>query len=219
MKGLLKAHVETVHEVKKPFQCSLCPAKFGSEQGKAKHLASNHAITKETQIKNQSENQEFKLILATETRREYSLPYGWKKIGHRRSETLPKERLERWDFYIFSPYGKMLRSAPEVQRYLGENPELECDLEVTNTSYPYDMLHLRPGWRASVKHEKTSHFEKKLSKKVTKTKGQLISKCPYEIIVSSKIPTKFPGFLPWNFCTLLRASWKLSGASCRLPYL
>ena len=170
LKGLLKAHVETVHEVKKPFQCSFCPAKFGSEHGKTKHLASNHAITKETQIKNQSENQEFKLILATETRREYSLPYGWKKIGHRRSETLPKERLERWDFYIFSPYGKMLRSAPEVQRYLGENPELECDLEVTNTSYPYDMNHLRPGWRASVKHEKISHSGKKLSKKVTKIK-------------------------------------------------
>ena len=167
-KEKLKAHVETVHEVKKPFQCSFCPAKFGSEHGKTKHLASNHAITKETQIKNQSENQEFKLILATETRREYSLPYGWKKIGHRRSETLPKERLERWDFYIFSPYGKMMRSAPEVKRYLGENPELECDLEVTNTSFPYDMLHLRPGWRASVKHEKISHSERKLSKKVTK---------------------------------------------------
>ena len=30
-----------------------------------------------------------------------------------------------------------------------------------------------------------------------KAKGQLISKCPYEMIVSSKIPMKlFPGFLP-----------------------
>ena len=172
-KETLKAHVETVHEVKKPFQCSLCPAKFGSEQWKTKHLASNHAITgffKETQDKNQSENPEIKLIRATETRREYSLPFGWKKIGHRRSEIHSKERLERWDFYIFSPYGKMMRSAPEVKRYLCENPELECDLEVTNTSFPYDMNHLRPGWRASVKHEKTSHSEKKLSKKVTKTK-------------------------------------------------
>ena len=171
----LKAHVETVHEVKKPFQCSLCPAKFGSKEKKTKHLALNHAITgffKETQNENQSDNQEIKLIRATETRRDYSLPYGWKKIGHRRSEIHSKERLERWDFYIFSPYGKMLRSTPEVKRYLGENPELECDLEVTNTSFPYDMLHLRPGWRASVKHEKTSHSEKKLSKKVTKTKHQ-----------------------------------------------
>ena len=34
------------------------------------------------------------------------------------------------------------------------------------------------------------------------TKGQLISKCPYEKSVSSKIPTKiFPRFLPWKFTT------------------
>ena len=34
------------------------------------------------------------------------------------------------------------------------------------------------------------------------TKGQLISKCPYEKSVSSKIPTKiFLGFLPWKFTT------------------
>ena len=31
------------------------------------------------------------------------------------------------------------------------------------------------------------------------SKGQLISKCPYEKLVSSKIPTKI--FLPWNFTT------------------
>ena len=51
-------------------------------------------------------------------------------------------------------------------------------------------------------------------------KGQLISKCPYEMIVSSKIPTKlFLDFCPEIFCTFLGASWKLFGASCRLPYL
>ena len=52
------------------------------------------------------------------------------------------------------------------------------------------------------------------------SKGQLISKCPYEMIVSSKIPTKlFLDFCPEIFCTFLGASWKLVGASCRLPYL
>ena len=51
-------------------------------------------------------------------------------------------------------------------------------------------------------------------------KGRLISKCPYEMIVSSKIPTKlFPDFYPEFFCSFLGASWKLSGASCRLSYL
>ena len=166
-KEKLKAHLEFVHEDKKPHQCSLCPAKFGSKEKKTKHLASNHAIT---QNRNQSENPKIKLIQATETRREYSLPYGWKKICQRRAEIHSRERLERWDFYIFSPYGKMLRSAPEVKRYLAKNPELECDLEVTNTFYPLDMNHLRPGWRSSVKHAKIRHSENNLSEKVRKTK-------------------------------------------------
>ena len=51
-------------------------------------------------------------------------------------------------------------------------------------------------------------------------KGQLFSKCPYEIIVSSKIPTKLLlDFCPEIFCTFLGASWKLFRASCRLPCL
>ena len=44
------------------------------------------------------------------------------------------------------------------------------------------------------------------------TKGQLISKCPYEKSVSSKIPTKiFLEFCPEIFCSFLGASWKLFG--------
>ena len=43
-------------------------------------------------------------------------------------------------------------------------------------------------------------------------KGQLISKCPYEMIVSSKILTKlFLDFCPEIFCSFLGASWKLFG--------
>jgi hypothetical protein len=39
-------------------------------------------------------------------------------------------------------------------------------------------------------------------------KGQLISKCPYEKSVSSKIPTKiFLDFCPEIFCSFLGASW------------
>ena len=43
-------------------------------------------------------------------------------------------------------------------------------------------------------------------------KGQLISKCPCEIIVSSKIPTKlFLDFCPEIFCSFLGAiSWQES---------
>ena len=43
-------------------------------------------------------------------------------------------------------------------------------------------------------------------------KGQLISKCPYEMTVSSKIPTKlFLDFCPEIFCSFLGASWELFG--------
>ena len=48
--------------------------------------------------------------------------------------------------------------------------------------------------------------------KMDGTKGQLISKCPYEKSVSSKIPTKiFLEFCPEIFCSFLGASWKLFG--------
>ena len=51
-------------------------------------------------------------------------------------------------------------------------------------------------------------------------KGQLISKCPFGFIVWTKLPTKlFLNFCPEIFCTFLGASWKLFGASCRLPCL
>ena len=48
----------------------------------------------------------------------------------------------------------------------------------------------------------------------------MISKCPHEIIVSSKIQTKsFLDFCPEIFCSFLGASLKLFGASYRLPYV
>ena len=51
-------------------------------------------------------------------------------------------------------------------------------------------------------------------------KGQLISKCPFGFIFWTKLPTKlFLNFCPEIFCTFLGASWKLFGASCRLPCL
>ena len=56
-----------------------------------------------------------------------------------------------------------------------------------------------------------SHLKSVLTKFI---KGQLISKCPDEKLVSSKIPTKiFLEFCPEIFCSFLRASWKLFGLS------
>ena len=58
------------------------------------------------------------------------------------------------------------------------------------------------------------------AKQATGTKGQLISECPFGRKISSKIPTKLlPNFCHEIFCSFLGASWKLLGASCRLPCL
>ena len=73
-----------------------------------------------------------------EDTREYSLPYGWKKIGHR-----GKLDRSRWDFYVISPSGKRFRSNPEITRYLDENPKIKCDLGVTNTSKPKECQRVK----------------------------------------------------------------------------
>ena len=50
--------------------------------------------------------------------------------------------------------------------------------------------------------------------------GQLISKCPFGIIVWTKNQCNYFWISVLNFfCSFLGASWKLFGASCRLPCL
>ena len=71
----------------------------------------------------------------TEDYREYELPHGWKKIGQKRNISNSKA----WDFYIFAPDGTKLRSTVEVKKYLEENPDIPCDLELTNTFRPRDL--------------------------------------------------------------------------------
>ena len=62
---------------------------------------------------------------------EYQLPYGWKKVGSRRSDSADRDR---WDFYVYGPNGEKFRSNVEIKKYLDMNPEVQCDLDVTNTS-------------------------------------------------------------------------------------
>ena len=80
------------------------------------------------------------LIERTEDNIEYSLPYGWKKIGQRRQGDQ-----DRWDVYLITPCGKKLRSNLEVDRYLEKSPDVDCDREVTNTSKPWvDSTPVKP---------------------------------------------------------------------------
>ena len=56
--------------------------------------------------------------------------------------------------------------------------------------------------------EETDRLLRYSSNFIIITKGQLISKCPYEKSVSSKIPMKiFLDFCPEIFCSFLGASW------------
>ena len=60
----------------------------------------------------------------------FPLPYGWKKFGQKRQNS------DHWDFYLFSPDNKKFRSQFEVERYLKTNPNVKCDLSVTNCKWP-----------------------------------------------------------------------------------
>jgi hypothetical protein len=71
-----------------------------------------------------------------EDSREYSLPYDWKKLAHRRKGG---QGSKTWDIYIIAPCGKKLRSNPEIEKYLSENPDVQVDRDVTNTSKPSDL--------------------------------------------------------------------------------
>ena len=54
---------------------------------------------------------------------EISLPYGWKKHVYIKKETL------------VSPCGETLKSTVELERFLAINPNIKCDLKVTNINY------------------------------------------------------------------------------------
>ena len=90
---------------------------------------------KETVNKGQNDSGDSKIMLIQEKDdyREYSLPFGWQKIGRRRLNQ------KDWDFYIISPEGKRFRSTIGVNKYLDINPEVKCDRDVANTQLPSDL--------------------------------------------------------------------------------
>ena len=76
-----------------------------------------------------------------DSRREYDLPHDWKKLACRRGASSKGNKT--WDIYIIAPCGKKLRSNPEIEKYLSENPDVEVDRDVTNTSKPSDFYSSR----------------------------------------------------------------------------
>ena len=67
---------------------------------------------------------------------EYLLPHGWKKVGRKRKKIDDKRK---WDFTVLSPDGKRFKSNFALNQYLKVNPEVKCDLNVTNISYPENL--------------------------------------------------------------------------------
>ena len=73
----------------------------------------------------------------TENYREYSLPHGWKKVGHRRPDGILKNT---WYFCVISPTGIKFPRTIDVNKYLDANPDIICDRIVTTTSLPDDLI-------------------------------------------------------------------------------
>ena len=100
---------------KYPDTCKLVKSKVSNDFGNSNEMA--------TETVPNRESSDFQ---------EYMLPYGWKKVGYRRTSN-------RWDFYIITPNGKKLRSSVKVKEYLEKNPDVLCDIKVTNTNRPKNL--------------------------------------------------------------------------------
>ena len=65
---------------------------------------------------------------------EYELPFNWKKQCKRRKSG------NTWDVYItHGSSGKRFRSNVAINDYLTNNPEVKCNLELTNCKYTYQV--------------------------------------------------------------------------------
>ena len=125
---------------------------------------------------------------------EYSLPYGWKKVCHKRKRIDKTTDAYRWDIYIIHPDGKKFRSTIEVERYLDENPDEKCDRSVTTTTPPNDL----PKNKSNInknndKDEKlNSGIKKKHALKVRKaTKTTEVESCGFKSLPILSLATNF----------------------------
>ena len=137
------------------FPCTYCNGKFTQKNDLREHMKQKHreqllqwaksgspnpkkmpndqTPSVETKKVNEisKDSKKVSLIMEKSDVVEYQLPYGWRKVGCRRSDSADRDR---WDFYVYSPNGEKFRSNPEIKKYLDMNPDVKCDLDVTNTS-------------------------------------------------------------------------------------
>jgi len=91
----------------------------------------------ETKPEGEESTKDVSISEENEDSREYSLPYDWKKLARRRGAA--SQGNKTWDIYIIAPCGKKLRSNPEIEKYMSENPDVQIDRDVTNTTKPSDL--------------------------------------------------------------------------------
>ena len=74
-----------------------------------------------------------------ENRREYDLPFGWKKVAY-----MDKGRNGEWTITIRAPNGKRLYSSKEIENFVKQYPEIEYDAKLTNTFRPPELRKTMP---------------------------------------------------------------------------
>ena len=87
-KSKLNEHMISVHESKRSYECAFCESKFKIQKNLNRHIRQVHKIEnlKNSKIlKNKDLNKTEKNSNSErDDYREYQLPFGWKKVGHRR---------------------------------------------------------------------------------------------------------------------------------------
>ena len=182
----LKEHVVSVHEKKnlsnspqkskRLYKCGYCNTKFRIQKLLQAHLKKVHERDdqkndekRRTKTSKKSEN------IPVEGKKyfvEYQLPYGWKKVGFQRRSGYKY-------FYVYAPNGKMFRSNVEIKHYLGMNPEVKCDLDVTNTSNMKNVINNKPKNLQKIEKAKVSEEKQPFGCDICKTyfssKSDLVS--------------------------------------------
>ena len=148
-----------VHKPKPLFKCEFCNSKFGIQKFLDAHLKKVHKNDNKEicgkSLTKTSKNAKKLSMVENENFVKHQLPHGWKKVGYRRSDNYT------WDFYVYGPNGEKFRSNVAIRKYLEKNPEVECDLDVTNISRPKNPQNLLPEEalenNATVDEEKQSY--------------------------------------------------------------
>ena len=159
--------------------CSNCQKLFQSFEDLNHHFEIVHGITKdntnvrvinskdqnsndshprnEPQFQNEKDNssreysENNEKIIDTNGDIVYWLPHGWKKLCRRRKNS---NGPRHWDIYAVTPTGKRLRSKKYLEQYLTENPDIQCDLSVTNNNRPSDLNDLFEEDKCNLKEPK-----------------------------------------------------------------